>query len=248
MERYLDNGGCRLWSIATGNEAGLPAILVNGGPGCDDYLWEVAAMIEPRCRVVRFEPRGCGRSDYDGNYDLDTMTADLDLVRDSYGFERTILIGHSFGPDLALAYTVRNPDRVAGVVAIAGGRIVNDRDWSEKYHRERDMRGERQPKTFVADPRVNEIGNRTYRDYIKRPALLSELAAIACPVRFIAAGADIRPNWPARQLAHLIPDAGYTEIADAEHCIWMSHPAELKQALDAALDDIDKDIDKTVVS
>ena len=44
MERYLDNNGTKLWSIATG--AGTPLILCNGGPGCDDYLAPVSEMID----------------------------------------------------------------------------------------------------------------------------------------------------------------------------------------------------------
>ena len=46
--------------------------MFNGGPGCDDYLGPVAEMIDDLCQVIRFEPRGCGRSDWDGNYDIDT--------------------------------------------------------------------------------------------------------------------------------------------------------------------------------
>ena len=36
-------------------------LMFNGGPGCDDYLGLVAEMIDDMCRVIRFEPRGCGR-------------------------------------------------------------------------------------------------------------------------------------------------------------------------------------------
>jgi len=61
MDRSVDNHGARLWSTSTGHGAGL--ILYNGGPGCEDYLGPAAAMIDPLCQVVRFEPRGRGPSD-----------------------------------------------------------------------------------------------------------------------------------------------------------------------------------------
>ena len=58
--RYVSSGTGRLWWCASG--AGTPLPIFNGGPGCDDYLGPVAAMIDDLCRVIRFEPRGCGRS------------------------------------------------------------------------------------------------------------------------------------------------------------------------------------------
>ena len=79
MQRMLENAGTPIWSICTGQ--GIPMILCNGGPGCDDYLGPVAAMVEDVCRVVRFEPRGCGRSDWDKRYELATIIDDVEFVR-----------------------------------------------------------------------------------------------------------------------------------------------------------------------
>jgi proline iminopeptidase len=202
--------------------------MVNGGP---------ARLIDDTCHVVRFEPRGCGRSDYDGNYDFATMISDIEFVRESHSFERIILVGHSFGPDIALAYTIANPNRVAGLIGIAGGRIVNDRDWHADYQRNKAERGEVNPIEFTADPRVNEIGNRTYREYIKRRDLLSDIEALAIPATYIAASQDIRPNWPIQQLAALM-QARYVEIEGAAHCIWLTHPGRLQQALREAISDM----------
>ncbi|MEX2327582.1 MAG: alpha/beta hydrolase [Pseudomonadales bacterium] len=232
LERILDNHGCKIWTTSTGD--GSPVIMINGGPGCDDYLGEVAGLIDDTCQVVRFEPRGCGRSDYDGNYDFATMVSDIEFVRESHGFERIILVGHSFGCDIALAYTMFNPGRVAGLIGIAGGRIVNDRDWHADYKRNKTGRGEVNPIEFTADPRVNEIGNQTYKEYLKRRDLLIDIATLAVPATYIAASQDIRPNWPIKQLAALM-QARYVEIEGAAHWIWLTHPDELQQALRQAI-------------
>ncbi len=103
--------------------------MFNGGPGCDDYLAPVAEMIDDLCLVIRFEPRGCGRSDWDGNYDIDTLVVDAEAVRREYGVERCIAAGHSFGPNAALAYALRYSSRVMGLIEIAGGSVLNDRKW-----------------------------------------------------------------------------------------------------------------------
>ena len=85
VERVVVSGEARLWSCATGR--GTPLLMFNDGPGSDDYLVPVAALIDDLCRVIRFEPRGCGRSDWDGNYDIDTVLCDAKAVRDAYSVE-----------------------------------------------------------------------------------------------------------------------------------------------------------------
>lgn len=237
MERFVTLDGARLWTTSDGS--GPLLILLNGGPGCDDYLAPVAVMVEEICQVVRFEPRGCGRSDYDGRYDLKTAIGDLDGIRAAYGQERALLCGHSAGVDLALAYAMAHPQHVLGIVGIAGGRMVDDREWSRIYHENLDKIGESYGgKEFIADPLVNEIGNRSWKEYIKREHLLSDLARIAPPVIFIGGTEDIRPAWPTRQLASLIPRATYEAIEGAPHNIWLTHPDELKRLLRQSIERI----------
>lgn len=233
--RYVETGTARLWSTSSG--AGLPTVFFNGGPGCDDYLAPVAALIDDVCQVIRFEPRGCGRSDWDGRYDLDTFLADVEAVREAYGLERWLVLGHSHGPNLALAYALRHPARVRGIIGLAGGKVVNDRSWSETYHERLTTVGEDLGgKVFQADPRVNEHGNREWKAFCRRPSLLRELADLATPCVFINAAEDIRPNWPTRQLAELIPGARYEEIEGAAHTLWLTHADVLRDRLHAALE------------
>jgi proline iminopeptidase len=233
-ERFVASAGARLWSIISG--AGMPAVCFNGGPGCDDYLEPVARLIDDECRIVRFEPRGCGRSDWDGRYDLDTFLSDAEAIREAYGYERWIVLGHSHGPNLALAYALRHPSRTAGVIGIAGGKVVNDRSWSESYHERLKTIGEDLGgKVFHADPEVNRQGNAEWKAYCQRPSLFRELADLTVPCAFINASEDIRPNWPTQQLAALIPHARYTEIRGAAHTIWLTHARELQHELRDAI-------------
>ncbi len=237
MEKYLDNNGTKLWSIAKG--AGTPLILCNGGPGCDDYLSPVSAMIEDLCTVVRFEQRGCGRSEWDKRYDLDTTISNVDFVREAYGFDKVIVAGHSAGVGFALAYALRQPDVVLGIVGISGGCIVNDREWSKAYHENFEKYGENNGgREFRSDPDVNKIGNATWRDFIKSPTLLRGISRLDVPAVFINAGSDIRPNWPTVQLAHLLKNGEYVEIAGAGHYIWVTHRDELKRQLKTAVEKI----------
>ena len=234
-EHYIRAAEAKLWTSASGH--GVPAIMFNGGPGCDDYLAPVARLIDHRCRVIRFEPRGCGRSDWDGRYDLATLLADTEHIRQAYGVERWLLLGHSHGPNLALAYALQHPERTIGIVGIAGGKVVNDRSWSEIYHARKDDPGEETGGiVFRADNTVNAQGNAEWRSYCQRPTLLRDLAHLPTPTVFINAAEDIRPNWPTEQLAQLIPNGKYVVIAGAGHMIWLTHTQELSGELQHALD------------
>ncbi|MDZ4721694.1 MAG: alpha/beta hydrolase [Roseiflexaceae bacterium] len=235
--RFVDCNGARLWSTVSG--VGIPVVFFNGGPGCDDYLEPVARLIDDRCHGIRFEPRGCGRSDWDGHYNLDTFLADAEAIRAAYGHERWLILGHSHGPNLALAYALRHPEHTIGIIGIAGGNVVNDRSWSETYHERLQSIGENLGgKVFRADPQANRLGNASWRSYIQRPTLFRELADLRVPCIFINASEDIRPNWPTQQLAELIPNARYVEIHGAAHTIWLTHAAALQQELRAALEQI----------
>lgn len=227
----------RLWCATTGSGAAL--LLFNGGPGCSDYLGPVAELLGDVCKVVRFEPRGCGRSVWDGNYDLETLVSDAEAIRECLGIDRWIVAGHSHGPNVALAYALRHRSRTLGVIGIAGGKIVDDRHWSETYHHRRESIGEDDGNlAMLADPAVNPRGNAAWREYCRNPRLLRDLAELRLPCVFIAAGDDIRPNWPTQQLAALIPAARYVEIPGAAHYIWLTHADPLRAELHHAVDHV----------
>lgn len=233
VERWVLSGGARLWTIAEG--AGPAVLLFNGGPGCDDYLGPVAAMLAGTCQVIRFEPRGCGRSSWDGHYDLATTLCDTEAIREAYGIDRWIVAGHSAGPNIALAYALQHLSRAIGLIGIAGGRLVNDREWSRAYHEQLEARGEDSGQVFHSDPAVNAAGNRDWNAYVQRPALLRDVADLDLPAVFITAGGDVRLNWPTEQLAHLLPRGRHVEIPGASHYIWRTHPEALKLELTRAV-------------
>ena len=233
-DRFVTSGTARLWTTSSGQ--GTALLLFNGGPGCDDYLEPVARMIDDLCQVIRFEPRGCGRSDWDGNYDLDTLLTDAEAILADYHVGKYIVAGHSAGPGFALAYALRHPSRVIGLIGIAGGSVVNDRDWSEAYHSGLEEVGEDDGGIeFTADPDVNPQCNKSWRAYIKCPTLLQEIATLPIPAVFINGGIDIRPNWPTQQLASLMPNGTYVEVPDAAHHIWLTHVDRLRRELRRAV-------------
>lgn len=57
----------------------------------------------------------------------------------------------------------------------------------------------------------------------------------------ISAENDIRPSWPAQQLANLIPKGEFYQVTGAAHCIWLTHYDELKELLRRSIAKIIKD-------
>jgi 3-oxoadipate enol-lactonase len=73
-------------------------------------------------RVIAYDARGHGESDpapEGEGYDYSQLVKDLEsLVAEEVGSGRFVLAGHSMGAHTAVAYALRHPDRVAGLVAI----------------------------------------------------------------------------------------------------------------------------------
>ena len=120
--------GVRLWAARSGS--GDPLVLCHGGPGLWDYFEGVAGMLGDLATVVRWDQRGCGRSERcAGPWTSERFVADLDVVRRHFGLERMALLGHSWGAQLALSYALAHPGRVSSLVYVSGTGIGPDSDW-----------------------------------------------------------------------------------------------------------------------
>ncbi|WP_095046490.1 alpha/beta fold hydrolase [Streptomyces sp. WM6386] len=132
--------GARLWVSRQGQGAEA-LVLCHGGPGLWDMFEDVAAMLEDRATVVRWDQRGCGRSERGaGPWTTDRFVADLDAVRQHFALDRPVLLGHSWGAQLALSYALAHPERVGGLVYVGGTGIDPVSTWRgpfEENFRER---------------------------------------------------------------------------------------------------------------
>jgi pimeloyl-ACP methyl ester carboxylesterase len=82
-------------------------------------------------RFVRYDERGCGLSDWNiGEVAFEDFVDDLEAVVDAAGLERFALLGVSQGGAIAIAYTIRHPEKVSHLIlhgAYACGRGVRAR-------------------------------------------------------------------------------------------------------------------------
>lgn len=118
--RMLDVGdGHQIYLEECGNPAGIPVVVLHGGPGggCSPVM---RRFFDPaRYRVVLFDQRGCGRSRPHASVDANTtghLVSDIEKIRETLGIARWIVFGGSWGATLALAYAQAHPERAAHLV------------------------------------------------------------------------------------------------------------------------------------
>jgi 3-oxoadipate enol-lactonase len=96
---------------------------------CDSRMWDPQWERWTRShRVLRFDFRGYGRSPLEPGPFASARDA-LELM-DRHGFERTAVIGVSFGGRVALEIAVAAPERVSALVLVGAG--LPGHDWSEQ--------------------------------------------------------------------------------------------------------------------
>ncbi|WP_173073614.1 alpha/beta fold hydrolase [Phytohabitans rumicis] len=127
----VTDDNCRLWAQQTGQ--GPPVLLCHGGPGLWDIFGDLAQMLAGTARVIRWDQRGCGRSEHRGPYTVSQSIADLDAVRQHLAGPQTVLLGHSWGATLALRYALRHPDRVSKLIYVSGTGIDPVPTWNPVY-------------------------------------------------------------------------------------------------------------------
>jgi pimeloyl-ACP methyl ester carboxylesterase/DNA-binding winged helix-turn-helix (wHTH) protein len=77
--------------------------------------------LSTRYRLVRYDERGCGMSDWDAeDVSFDAWVRDLETVVDRVGLERFPLLGISQGSAVAATYAARHPERVTHLVLYGG--------------------------------------------------------------------------------------------------------------------------------
>ncbi|GGV11826.1 alpha/beta fold hydrolase [Streptomyces spectabilis] len=128
----------RIHWTALGERTGQPpVVLLHGGPGLPDYLGPVAATVADLAPVYRYDQRGTGRSPWYGRHTLARHVADLTELLDAWGAASAVLIGHSYGADLASRFCLAHPDRVAGMLLLCGPFVG---DWRAGDRAARDRR------------------------------------------------------------------------------------------------------------
>jgi len=115
--------------------AGTPVLVVHGGPGFPPAEpWRAGKLLP--YRVIYYHQRGCGLSSrpihsFSGSnmfselrqvhrtLGLPAQVGDIERIRRILGVDRLIVIGHSFGAELAALWAAESPEHVRALVCVA---------------------------------------------------------------------------------------------------------------------------------
>lgn len=102
---------------------GDPLVLMHGGPSADLWTMGMFRSCADEHTLVFYDHRCNGRSVGVPVTSMtwENLTADADALREHLGFDRWAVLGHSFGGQVALEYTLRYPDRVSRLVLVDTG-------------------------------------------------------------------------------------------------------------------------------
>lgn len=238
-----------VWWASSGRASGSAIVLIHGSLDRSAGLLRLSRRLARTNRVVRYDRRGYGRSSpHAGPFGLDDHVTDLADLLDRAGTDApVVLVGHSYGGNVALAAAERHPDRVravaiyesplswldwwprhtAGSVALAGAS--DPADAAEAFMRRLvgDERWERLPPSTRASRRAEGI------------VMVSELADLRlgpawAPDRITAPvvamwgehGAD-HHRVAMHHVAGAIHGARSVEIAGARHFGPNTHPDQV---------------------
>lgn len=172
--------------------------------------------------VLAWDLRGQGRSAVPaGPYTRKAALTDLHAVVSSAG-PPALLVGHSLGGYLSLAYALAHPEAVAGLALLSAGPGFRNPERREAFNRGVDVVARRRGIT----PEAAEVS--MHRD----SSVIDALSAIACPV-LVVVGVDDDASYRggSAYLAEKIPGARLLEIPGAGHDVHRDRPAEVSAAL-----------------
>ena len=252
----LDRGGVAIHYDIEGEG---PVLLLSHGYSATGEMWrDQVEALKDRFRVVTWDMRGHGRSDYPDEpaaYSEALTVGDMAALLDAASVERAVLGGLSLGGYMSLAFNLAHPERVRALMVIDTGpgyRSDEAREgWNknalrtaERYETEGLARLQRGTAEMRASSHRDASGLvRAARGMLTQrdAAVISSLPTIAVP-SLVVVGANDAPFLAAADyMAGKIPGAKKVIIPDAGHAANMDQPAAFNAAvrgflLEAGLD------------
>ena len=205
-----------------------PALVFVHGMGVSSKSWAAQmAALEDHYTVVAWDLLGHGQSvvpEDPALYSRDGALEDLDaVIAATTDGEPPVLVGHSLGGYLSLAYAATRPGRVRGLVVMATGPGFRDPEKREAWN----TRSRRNAHRFGVEPQV--AGLNLQHDSL----VMDTLPEIAVPTLAICGGADDASYARSAQyLARKMSDARLVEIEGGGHLMHEdSHAAEIAREI-----------------
>lgn len=167
-------GGQNQTLLIRGKDKDKPIILfLHGGPGLAQicYARKYQAKLEDDFVVVNWDQRGSGKS-YSFFMDKDSLTKNqivedaeeiIEYLCKTYGKEKIILVGHSWGTELGMDIIKKDSSRISSYIGV--GQVVDHAEGERiSYEYAMDLAKQNQDSSALND--LENMGSPPYKDVI----------------------------------------------------------------------------------
>lgn len=119
-DRFYESQGLRLHYADWGNADAPPLLLVHGGRDHARSWDTIARALQPHFHVMAPDLRGHGDSEWATGSSYSLADNVYDLTHLAGAGRETVLVGHSFGGMIAMAFTGTFPERVSRLAVLDG--------------------------------------------------------------------------------------------------------------------------------
>src|SRR5262245_32181372 len=122
-DTFITSNSLRLHLRDWGGPDTTPPILLVHGLASNARIWDLAApLLAADFRVAAIDQRGHGLSDKPADdYSIVTIAGDLAGAIAALGWARPLVVGHSWGANVALQLAADRPEMPGGIVLLDGG-------------------------------------------------------------------------------------------------------------------------------
>ena len=127
QDKTVKANGLNLHYLDWGTAGKPPLVMLHGLRGHAHSWDDVSVALCPDFHVLALDQRGRGDSDWapGGDYSTPSFVADLHAFIEGLGLDKFILIGHSMGGRISMAFTGQYPDLVEKLVIVDIGPLLD---------------------------------------------------------------------------------------------------------------------------
>jgi len=243
---------------------GLPLILHHGFP-FNNSIWEdVAYLLSGSAHIICPDLRGHGISPAPGGiYTMESMAADIAILMDNLFIDEAILVGHSLGGYISLAFIAEFPQRCIGLGLVTSLASADSPEKKPSRYQTLVVLEENCTNSIIANipdsltnfpeveqkvremicmtPMAGLVG--TLRGMAERPDWMKLLSSITIPTLIVAGENDkIVPLEAARSMAQKMRTCKLEIIQGAGHMPMLETPQTFSRMLRYLMDRVQNDM------
>jgi pimeloyl-ACP methyl ester carboxylesterase len=232
---------------------GTAMVLLHGFP-FDHTIWEpLIPLLKQEARLILPDLRGFGRSPVpEGTYSMRLLAEDVAQLLDRLGIEKAMLVGHSMGGYVSLAFAQAYPGRLLGLGLVATHSAADSPERRQARNKlavsalhkgarvvASDLVNNLTPKKELLEP-INELILRAHptgiagalRGMAERHDLTGELSSLVIPAVVMVGKEDRLLNHElVKTMAQMLPKGWLVEIPDAGHMLTLEYPNQVAGTL-----------------